>query len=176
MEKGLIQVYTGEGKGKTTAAIGQAVRAKGRGYKVILVQFLKGRRGSGEISPLEKLGVKVICWGEGYGFILSKLEREEKEKIREKGDKFLKEVFREATRDNYDLLVLDEANVALHYGIINEGKLLDFLKNKPSSLEVILTGRYAPFRIIQLADLVSEVKKVKHPYNSGVKKRKGIDY
>jgi len=125
---------------------------------------------------LEKLGVKVICWGEGYGFILSKLEREEKEKIREKGDKFLKEVFREATRDNYDLLVLDEANVALLYGIINEGKLLDFLKNKPSSLEVILTGRYAPFGIIQLADLVSEVKKVKHPYNSGVKKRKGIEY
>lgn len=175
MRKGLVQVYTGEGKGKTTAAIGQAVRAAGRGYKVLVVQFLKKERGSGEIGPLEKLGVRVISKGGEY-LSLSKLNEEEKEKIRRSWSRLLDELKKEIEAEKYDLLILDEANVALHYGLIDRKKMIDFIKEKPAFLELILTGRYAPSEIIREADLVSEMKKVKHPFDKGIKARKGIEY
>jgi len=175
MRKGLVQVYTGEGKGKTTAAIGQAVRAAGRGYKVLVVQFLKKERGSGEIGPLEKLGVRVISKGGEY-LSLSKLNEEEKEKIRSSWSSLLDELKKEIEAEKYDLLILDEANVALHYGLIDRKKMIDFIKEKPAFLELILTGRYAPSEIIREAHLVSEMKKVKHPFDKGIKARKGIEY
>jgi len=175
MKRGLIQVYTGEGKGKTTAAVGQAVRAVGRGYKAFLVQFLKKEKGSGELLSLEKLGVRVVS-KEGACRSLSEISEEEREKIRHKWNDLLDQLKEEVDRGECDLLILDEVNVALHYGLIDEEKVLKFMREKPISLELILTGRYAPADIIKQADLVSEIRKVKHPFDQGIKARKGIEY
>ncbi len=178
MEKGLVQIYTGEGKGKTTAAIGQAVRAKGRGLKVLLIQFLKEKKGSGEISLLESLGVKVICskGGKYKWLFLDKIGEDEKRKIKTEWTILLGKITQEILAQRYDLLILDEINVAVHYGLINEDRLIDFIKKKPDGLEIILTGRHASPRLIQAAHLVSEVKNIKHPFEKGIKARKGIEY
>jgi len=176
MRKGLVQVYTGEGKGKTTAAIGEALRARGRGYKVLLVQFLKGKKGSGEISILEELGVKVICKGKELGLSLNRMVEDERRTIREEWGNFLDKINEEVLAEGYDLLILDEINVACHYGLTDENKLLRFIKEKPDGLEIILTGRYASPRLIKTAHLVSEIKKIKHPYNEGIKARKGVEF
>ena len=176
MRKGLVQVYTGEGKGKTTAAIGQALRARGRGYKVLLVQFLKGKKGSGEISTLEELGVKVICKGKHLGLSLNRIAEDERRRVREKWNNFLDKIHEEVLAGGYDLLILDEINVACHYGLLDENKLLKFIKEKPDGLEIILTGRYASPPLIKTAHLVSEVKKIKHPHTEGIKARKGIEF
>jgi len=176
MKKGLVQVYTGEGKGKTTAAIGQIVRARGRGYKAFLLQFLKKKEGSGELSLLEELGVKVVCRGGEHFQDLNKLTNEERGRITSEWDNLLEEVNKEVVSRRYDLLVLDEINVALHYGLISKEKVLSLIRRKPAFLEVILTGRYAPYEIIEKADLVSEVKEIKHPFRQGIKARKGIEY
>ena len=176
MWKGLVQVYTGEGKGKTTAAMGQALRARGRGYKVLLVQFLKGKKGSGEISTLEQLGVKVICKGRHLGLSLNRIAEDERRRVKEEWDSFLDEIKEEVLARGYDLLILDEINVACHYGLLNENKFLKFIKEKPDGLEIILTGRYASPRLIKTAHLVSEVKKIKHPSDKGIKARRGIEF
>lgn len=177
MKKGLIQIYTGEGKGKTTAAIGQAVRARGRGYKVLLVQFLKGKEGSGEIPLLENIGIKVICKGEkGKWLFPDRLKEEERKKISASWTGFLDEISRTITVEKYDLIILDEINVALYYRLIDKNKFIEFIKRKPAFLEIILTGRYALPELVELASLVSEIKSVKHPFNKGIKARKGIEY
>jgi len=176
MRKGLVQVYTGDGKGKTTAAVGQALRARGRGHRVMLVQFLKGKKGSGEISALEKLGVKVICKGKELGLSLNRIVEDERRTIREEWGNFLDKINEEALAESYDLLILDEINVACHYGLIDENKLIKFIKEKPDGLEMVLTGRYASPRLMKTAHLVSEIKKIKHPYNEGIKAREGIEF
>jgi len=176
MRKGLVQVYTGDGKGKTTAAVGQALRARGRGHRVLLVQFLKGKKGSGEISILEELGVKVICKGKELGLSLNRIVEDERRTIREEWGNFLDKINEEVLAESYDLLILDEINVACHYGLIDENKLLRFIKEKPDGLEMVLTGRYASPRLMKTAHLVSEIKKIKHPYNEGIKAREGIEF
>lgn len=172
----MVQVYTGKGKGKTTAAVGQIIRLRGRGYKAFLLQFFKKKQGSGEIALLEKLGVRVVCTGGEYGRDLNLLSGEEKERIRSKWDSLLNEIDKELREGRYDLLVLDEINVALHYGFISKDKILSFISGKPAYVEVILTGRYATPEIIEEADLVSEIKEVKHPFRQGTKARRGIEY
>lgn len=177
MKRGLVQIYTGEGKGKTTAAIGQAIRARGRGLRILFVQFLKGREGSGEISLLEDVGIKVICKGEKDRWLFpDRLKEDEKKKIRLEWTRFLDEISHQVREQKYDLVVLDEINVALYYKLIDKNKLIDFIKRKPASLEVILTGRHASAELIELAQLVSEIKSVKHPFDAGVKGRRGIEY
>jgi len=176
MRKGLVQVYTGDGKGKTTAAIGEALRARGRGHRVMLVQFLKGKKGSGEISILEELGVKVICKGKELGLSLNRIVEDERRTIREEWGNFLDKINEEVLAEGYDLLILDEINVACHYGLIDENKLIRFIKEKPDGLEMVLTGRYASPRLMKTAHLVSEIKKIKHPYNEGIKAREGIEF
>ena len=177
MKEGLVQVYTGEGKGKTTAAIGQAIRARGRGLKILFIQFLKGKEGSGEIPLLQGLGIKVICKGEKDEWIFpDRLKEEEKKKIRLEWTHFLDEISREVIEEKYDLVILDEINVALYYGLIDKNKLIDFIRKKPTSLEIILTGRYASSQLIELAHLVSEIKSIKHPFDAGMKARRGIEY
>lgn len=177
MEKGLIQIYTGEGKGKTTAAIGQAVRARGRGYKVLLIQFLKEKKGSGEISLLESLGIKVICKGGKYKWpFLNKIEEDERRKIRTEWTTLLDKITQEISAQRYDLLILDEVNVVVYYGLIDEDRLINFIKKKPDFLEIILTGRHASPGLVQTAHLVSEVRNIKHPFEKGVRARKGIEY
>ena len=177
MRKGLVQIYTGEGKGKTSAAIGQAIRARGRDCKVLFVQFLKGKEGSGEIPLLQGLGIKVICKGEKDKWIFpDRLKEEEKKKIRLEWNHFLDEISRQVKTEKYDLVILDEINVALYYGLIDKKGLIDFIRKKPTSLEIILTGRHASPELIELAHLVSEIKNIKHPFDAGIKGRRGIEY
>jgi len=172
----LVQVYTGEGKGKTTTAIGQIIRVRGRGYKAFLLQFLKKKEGSGEISLLEKVGVKIVCTGGECFQDLNKLSEEKRRQIRVGWDNLLDKTNKEVREGQYDLLVLDEINVALYYRLVSQDKVLSLISEKPVSLEVILTGRYAPPEVIEKADLVSEIKEIKHPFHQGIKARKGIEY
>ncbi len=177
MKRGLVQIYTGEGKGKTTAAIGQAIRARGRGLRILFVQFLKGKEGSGEIPLLEDVGIKVICKGEkDKWFFPDRLKEEEKKKIRLEWTHFLDEISRQVIEEKYDLVILDEINVVLYYELIDKNRLIDFIRKKPTWLEIILTGRHASPELIEIAHLVSEIKSIKHPFDAGMKARRGIEY
>lgn len=177
MKKGLIQVYTGEGKGKTTAAVGQAIRARGRNQKVLFAQFLKNKEGSAETAILERLGIKVMAGGGKYKvFPEEKLPEKKKEKVKSELNCLLEKIKKEIKRNEYDLLILDEINVALHAHLTEEETILDFLRDKPSSLEIVLTGRHAPSAISRVAHLVSEIIKIKHPYDEGIGARRGMDY
>ncbi len=172
-----MQIYTGEGKGKTSAAIGQAIRARGRGLRILFVQFLKGKEGSGEISLLEDVGIEVICEGDKDRWTFpDRLKEEEKKKIRLELTRFFDKISRQVIEEKYDLVILDEINVVLHYKLIDKKRLIDFIRKKPTSLEVILTGRHASPELIELAHLVSEIKSIKHPFDAGIKGRRGIEY
>jgi len=172
-KRGLIQVYTGNGKGKTTASIGLAIRAISYDFKVCFITFFKPRhifeQGQGKI--LRKLGIDV------HNLIPEKLHSYRKQGF-EKGRKrclellsFIKKIFEK----NYDLLILDEMNIILREGYLKDEEILNLLKKKPKELEVVLTGRQASQLLIERADLVSEIKKIKHPFDEGIKERKGID-
>ena len=170
MKKGLVQVYTGNGKGKTTAAIGQAIRALGRGYKVCLIQFFK-KPASGEIRILKNLSnIKLIhplpFYPEGKNRAL----------LKKKAKDIFSAISKIIKSKIYDLVILDEVNVALHMHLLAEKEILNLLKDKPKSVEVIFTGRGATKKIIESVDLVTEFKEVKHPWKRGVKARKGIEY
>lgn len=169
--KGYIQVYTGEGKGKTTAAIGLTIRALGAGLKVAFFQFFKPGTSS-EVDILKRFFPQLLYKAFGKEeFIKEKIDPEIRELIL-KGWEEVKELAKSGT---YNIIVLDEITYALNWGIINLKEFLEFLKNKPEDLEVIITGRFAPEKIIEIADLVTEMKKIKHYYNKDVKSRKGIE-
>jgi cob(I)alamin adenosyltransferase len=174
-QKGLIQVYTGDGKGKTTAAVGMAVRAIGQGLKIIFIQFFKDpkRFGYGETKVLKKLPhCQVFNFAPKHPHFF-RVSPEEIKKELNIGMKLIEEIF---IKKNCDLLILDEIIIALRDSFLKEEELLKLLKKKPNNMEVILTGRGAPKRLIESADLVSEVKKIKHPYDRGMKGRKGIEF
>ncbi|BDY13766.1 cob(I)alamin adenosyltransferase/cobinamide ATP-dependent adenosyltransferase [Hydrogenimonas cancrithermarum] len=173
MRQGYIQLYTGEGKGKTTAAVGQTLRALGNGLKVVFVQFMKSVP-SGEITMLERCGGEKIAifreWDDS--FVIG--EPSEKQVAMSRG---LWSRMVEAMRSMQpDMLVLDEVAVALTYGLLNEQDVLSFLKQKPAKLEIVLTGQNASASLIAASDLVTEMRKVKHYYDRGVMARKGIEY
>jgi cob(I)alamin adenosyltransferase len=174
-EKGLIQVYTGDGKGKSTAAIGQAVRAAGHGFKVGFVSFFKDPEifGYGEFEPLQKLGIETFVFAKKHPHFYKNLSFDEVREECLKGVEFIKELFKD---ESWDMLVLDEINIATRDGFLKEEEVLSLLKAKPEQLELVLTGRGATEGIIKEADLVSEVREVKHPYNQGVQGREGIEY
>ena len=173
-EKGLIQVYTGDGKGKSTAAIGQAVRAAGHGYNVGFVSFFKDPEvfGYGEYEPLQKLGVKTFLFAKKHPHFYNKLGLNEVREECLNGVEFIKELFQQS----WDMLVLDEINIAIRDGFLKEEEVLSLLEAKPERLELVLTGRGATEGIIAKADLVSEIKEVKHPYEQGMGSREGIEY
>ncbi|MGQ9546059.1 MAG: cob(I)yrinic acid a,c-diamide adenosyltransferase [Dehalococcoidia bacterium] len=174
-EKGLIQVYTGEGKGKSTAAIGQAVRAAGHGFKVGLVSFFKDPEsfGYGECKSLEKLGIKVFHFAKRHPHFYKELDHDGVRQECSRGLEFIKELFQD---QSWDMLVLDEINIAVRDGFLKEEEILSLLEAKPAKLELVLTGRGATKKIMEKADLVSEVKEVKHPYRQGIKSREGVEY
>ena len=174
-EKGLIQVYTGDGKGKSTAAIGQAVRAAGHNFKVGFISFFKdpGLFGYGEYKSLQKLGIKTFHFAKKHPYFYKEISLGEVREECLKGIKFIKELFKD---ESWDMLVLDEINIAVHDGFLREEEVLSLLEAKPENLELILTGRGAAEKIVETADLVSEVKKVKHPYDQGIQTREGIEY
>ncbi len=173
--KGLIQVYTGDGKGKTTAAVGLACRARGQGLKVCYIYFHKDpeKWGYGELKILKKLGVTVKGFAEKHPHFYKKVTPKDVRKECLEGLKFVKKVYEKM---EYDILILDEIIISLRDGFLKEKEILDVLNSKPEKLELILTGRDATKKIIKKADLVSEIKKIKHPYDSGMKGRKGIEY
>jgi cob(I)alamin adenosyltransferase len=171
-EKGIVMLFTGDGKGKTTAAIGAAVRAAGHGASVLVIQFMKGRL-YGELAAVKKMDNIAI---EQYGrdeFV----DPKEPEKIDiELAEKGWARVIEAASAEPPSLLVLDEINVAVSFGLIQLDTVLDFVRNRPEGMDLILTGRYAHPELIEIADTVTEMREIKHHYNAGVQMRKGIEY
>ena len=174
-KKGLIQIYTGAGKGKSTAAVGQAVRAAGHGFKVGFLSFFKDPEafGYGEYKSLEKLGIKTFLFARKHPHFYKELNPDDVCRECSNGLEFIKELIRDPS---WDMLVLDELNIALRDGFLKEADVLSLLDAKPEKLELVLTGRGVTEKIIEKADLVSEIREVKHPYSHGVKSRKGIEY
>jgi cob(I)alamin adenosyltransferase len=171
--KGLVVVITGSGKGKTTAAFGQALRAIGQGYRVFVLQFMKGRK-YGEFIAAEKYLPHLTIRMSGLdSFVMRDNPAAIDIELAQKGLAAAKKAINSG---KYNMVILDEINVALDFKLIALPEVIELIKNKPASLDLILTGRYAPPEIIELADTVSEVKEVKHHYNNGIKDRAGIEY
>ncbi|OKY78380.1 MAG: ATP:corrinoid adenosyltransferase BtuR [Candidatus Methanohalarchaeum thermophilum] len=170
--RGYVQLYTGKGKGKTTASFGLTVRALGAGLDVYMIQFMKGRKDSafGVLDEVENFDCDIF----GKKGIRGKdnLLDEDYELAEEGLDKAMEVL----ERGEVDVLVLEEINVALEYGLIGKGDILDLIDNKPEEIEIVMTGRYAPEKLIEASDLVTEMKKVKHYFDGGTKAREGIDY
>ena len=173
LEKGLVQVYTGNGKGKTSAAFGLALRAIGRGLKVYVIQFIKGGFDYGELYIVDKLpNIKLKAFGRGR-FVTEKPPGKKDVELAQEALALAEEVVKSG---EYDIVILDEVNVALNLKLISLEEVLESIKNKPKHVELVLTGRYAPSEIIQIADLVTEMQEIKHPYKKGYQARKGIEY
>jgi cob(I)alamin adenosyltransferase len=172
-DRGLIIVITGNGKGKTTSAFGQALRAIGQGYKVFILQFMKGRE-YGEFIAAEKYLPNLTIRKSGLdSFVMRDNPAAIDIELAQKGLDIAKKAI---VSGKYDMVILDEINVALDFELIKLKDVIDLIKNKPPALNLILTGRYAPKEIIKLADTVSEIQEVKHHYNAGIKDRAGIEY
>lgn len=171
--QGLVQVFTGNGKGKTSAALGAVLRAVGHGLKVYIVFFMKGKYPYGEFSTLPKLpNVDVASFGLRCLINPADINPEEIEQA-----KLALSAARKAMLSgNYDMVVLDEVNVAVYFKLIKLDEVVRLIGDKPQNVELVLTGRYADAKLIELADLVTEMVKLKHPYDKGVKARKGIEY
>jgi cob(I)alamin adenosyltransferase len=169
----MIHIYTGNGKGKTTSAIGQAIRALGHNYKVIMIQFMKGDPNYGEIKTLKKIrNFKVIQSGLPT-FVEKGNPSKADLKLATQGFALAKKALKEK---KYQMVILDEINVAVDYGLLKLADVIKLVENCPKNIELILTGRYAAKELIEIADLVSEIKEIKHPYQKGFVSRKGIDY
>jgi cob(I)alamin adenosyltransferase len=175
LEKGLVQVYTGNGKGKTTAALGQGLRSCGRGLKVCMVQFLKGGD-TGELHSVEKLHplFEIFRFEKERGFFwtLSEQEKCELKEDIDRGFEFVKTV---VANNECDVLIIDELLGVLGNKLLEVNEVVKLLKSKPDNMEIIITGRNAPKEIIDAADLVTEMKEIKHYFNSGVPAREGIE-
>jgi cob(I)alamin adenosyltransferase len=172
--KGLIHIYEGEGKGKTTAAIGLSIRCAGNGGKVIFTQFLKDNKSS-ELNIMTTISyIEVVPSDEFFGFY-SKMSEETKVRAKEVYSSLLETVINKASNGDCQMLVLDEIIAAYNFKLINQNMLLEFLKNKPNHLEVVLTGRNSSDELLEFADYVSRINKIKHPYDKGIKARVGIE-
>jgi len=169
--KGYVEVYTGNGKGKTTAAFGLALRAMGAGLKVYIAQFVKGIEYS-ELKAVNRLSEFITLRQYGLGFFVNREPDKEDVRAAREG---LKEVREVMCSGKYDLIILDEANIATRYDLFSVEDLLDFIRAKPEKVELVITGRMADPRIIESADLVTEMKEIKHYYHNGVEARIGIE-
>jgi cob(I)alamin adenosyltransferase len=173
LSRGLVQIFTGDGKGKTSAALGAVLRALGHGLRVYFVFFMKGDYPYGEFSILSKLpNVDTARFGLRTFCDPTNVKPEEREQAR-----LALAAAREAMLSGkYDLVVLDEVNVAVAWKLVELDEVIRLLKDKPPNVELILTGRNADTRLVQMADLVTEMLKIKHPYDEGIVARKGIEY
>ncbi len=173
---GLVIVYTGKGKGKTTAALGMALRAVGYNHKVCMIQFIKGSWHYGEMTSSRRLEpeFELIAIGKGFvGIIDDKTSIEIHKKVAEEALRISKE---KIGSGNYDIIILDEINYAINLGLIRLEDVLNIIKSKPTRLNLVLTGNYAREEIIAVGDLVTEMKEIKHPFKTGLKAKKGIDF
>ena len=168
----MIHVYTGNGKGKTTAALGLALRSLGRGRRVALLQFLKLRE-TGEVRGLAEFKNCTIQQFGRENFITEETADELDRQLAEEGCSRAEEILRDKAAD---LVILDEINVVLHFNLIEIARVTDLIAACPPEIELVLTGRDCPPEIISLADYVSEIKEIKHPYRNGITARKGIEY
>ena len=177
-QHGYIQIYTGDGKGKTTASLGLAMRALGRCWKVLIIMFTKGGDDYGELNSFRELSpdisnnLKIVQ--AGLDRIIYKDNQNEKDEVEiKKGWELAKQAIKE---DKYQLIILDELNIAIDLGIIDIDEVIEVLKNKPDEMEIVLTGRNAHPKIIEIAHLVSNIQPIKHYWDTGVAARKGIEY
>ncbi len=171
--QGTVQVYTGDGKGKTTAALGLALRAWGHGARVLVIQFMKGRINYGELEAAAKLeGFDVEQYGRET-FVDRDEPAPEDVALAAKALARARQVVAE---NAYDLVILDEVNVAADYGLVETKEILDVVAARPAEMELVLTGRGAPAEFVEAADLVSEVREIKHHYRIGLPARKGIEF
>lgn len=174
LKRGVVEVYFGGGKGKTTSALGAALRALGNGMKVHLVQFMKSKP-SGELKALKKFrnfSFKRFSPGVWHNPKDASSIQSHKKSAREAYAHLAS-----ALRKNYGLIIADEILYALQFNLLTENQIIELIKSKPKSIELILTGSHKPFpKIFKIADLVTEIKKIKHPFDSGIKARKGIEY
>ena len=171
MRRGYIQVYTGKGKGKTTAALGLAVRAAGAGLTVFIAQFIKNMKSSEHVL-LDELRDRITVRQYGRGFIMGKKPKPADIKAAQEGYEEVKKIL---LSEQYDVVVLDEVNVAVHYGLIPVQDLLDLMSEKPKSVELVITGRYADEKVVAAADVVTEMREIKHYWEQGVTARRGIE-
>ncbi len=169
--KGYIHVYTGNGKGKTTAAFGLALRAAGAGLKIYIAQFVKGMKYS-ELNSIERFNDLITLKQYGRNCFIKKNPEQEDIDIAQKGFEEVKKIIHSG---KFNIVILDEINIAVFYNLIDEKDVLELMQNKPEQVELIITGRYATPNIIELADLVTEMKEIKHYYQKGVKARAGIE-
>ena len=169
--KGYVQVYTGDGKGKTTAALGLAIRAAGAGLRVYFAQFVKGMKYS-ELTALEKLSESITVKQFGRDCFIHKKPQEEDIQAALHGLREVKEIM---CSGKYQVVVLDEANIAIYYKLFSVEDLLDFIRARPEAVELVVTGRRADPRIIEEADLVTEMREIKHYYQKGIQARDGIE-
>jgi cob(I)alamin adenosyltransferase len=174
--KGLVIVYTGNGKGKTTAALGMALRAVGYNHKICMIQFIKGSWHYGEMTSSKRLEpeFELTAIGKGFvGILDDKSPLEDHKKVAQEALKIARDKINSRT---YNLVILDEINYALNLGLINLQDVLDIISTKPEDVNLVLTGNHAGDEIIEKADLVTEMKEIKHPFKSGIKAKKGIDF
>jgi cob(I)alamin adenosyltransferase len=171
--RGLVQVFTGDGKGKTTAALGAIVRAVGHNLRVSVIFFMKGDYPYGERKTLAMMpGVTVKSFGSEDFVFPKKVKAEQKDQAAQA----LAAARKDILSGDFDLVVLDEINVAVAFKMISVEDVLQLIKDKPKKLDLILTGRKADARLVEAADLVTEMVKIKHPYDSGLPARQGLDY
>ncbi len=170
--KGYIQIYTGNGKGKTTAALGLALRAAGAGMKIYFAQFIKGKPYS-ELSILKNRIPEITIKQYGLGCFIVDKPTEDDINAAIKG---LNEIANIILSEKYDMIVLDEITIALYYKLFSADRLIKVLQSKSDKTEIVITGRYAPDELIKIADLVTEMKEIKHYYKDGVEARKGIEF
>jgi len=172
MMKGLIQIYSGDGKGKTTAALGLALRAAGRNMKVLIVQFMK-KWDYGELHSVELIPNITLKTFGTKDFVLKgkakKIDYEEAKKAFSFGVEGMQS-------GDYDIVIFDELNMALYYELLDLEEVIKKIKGKPDNVEIVITGRKAPEEIVRIADLVTEMKEIKHPYQKGIEARRGIEY
>ena len=175
IRRGLVIVNTGPGKGKTTAAMGTGLRAVGQGLRVLMLQFLKGSWHYGELDAVKAFGDKFVMKQMGRGFVKVGAEKPDPEDVR-----MVEEAWAEAENalqsGSWDLVILDEINYAISYGMLDPQKVAQSLRSKPEAVHVILTGRNAHPTIVDLADTVTEMRQVKHAYEKGVLAQRGIEY
>lgn len=173
----MLYIFTGNGKGKTTAALGQAMRAVGEGKRVLMVQFIKGPWKSGEDFLAKGLepNFRLVKMGKGFvGILGDTLPREEHERAAREAIDFAK---KEVESGNWDIIILDEVNNAIHLKLISIGEVVQFLDFARDRIEhIILTGRDAPQEFLDCADLVTEMRDIKHPYHEGIKGKRGLEY
>lgn len=175
---GYIQVYTGDGKGKTTASLGLAMRALGRSWRVLIIMFTKGGDDYGELISFRNLSPEIsknltIVQAGLDRIVYANNKNQDDAKEIQKGWDFAKQAIK---NDDYNLIILDEANIAIDLGLIDLGEMLEVLKNKPDDMEIVLTGRNANPKIVEIAHLVSKITPIKHYWDKGIQARKGIEY